>query len=390
MINAAECWSRSANCKLMGKEKDISFRRATILLGACDLMFANRRAFLLIAVLAGVAILPEVSEARKRAPAPPPLSADAVNHAQYSSAPLDRPNPVMLKAQILLDRATISPGMIDARNGENVRKAIAAFQEVHGLHATGKLDQGTWNELTRDANAPVIVEYKITEQDVKGPFATSIPHDLVKMARLPHLSYASPLELLAEKFHVDAKVLQRLNPGKRFDAAGTSILVPDVGTRQPAGRVARIEVAKSSKNVRALGENGELIAFYPASIGSKEKPAPSGRYKVRKVARNPTYHYNPKFRFKGVHTHRKLTIASGPKNPVGLVWIDLTKESYGIHGTPNPSRIGKSYSHGCVRLTNWDALDLARRVRKGNPVDFVDKSAPLPARETPVQARTRE
>ncbi len=353
-------------------------------------MFANRRAFLLIAVLAGVAILPEVSEARKRAPAPPPLSADAVNHAQYSSAPLDRPNPVMLKAQILLDRATISPGMIDARNGENVRKAIAAFQEVHGLHATGKLDQGTWNELTRDANAPVIVEYKITEQDVKGPFATSIPHDLVKMARLPHLSYASPLELLAEKFHVDAKVLQRLNPGKRFDAAGTSILVPDVGTRQPAGRVARIEVAKSSKNVRALGENGELIAFYPASIGSKEKPAPSGRYKVRKVARNPTYHYNPKFRFKGVHTHRKLTIASGPKNPVGLVWIDLTKESYGIHGTPNPSRIGKSYSHGCVRLTNWDALDLARRVRKGNPVDFVDKSAPLPARETPVQARTRE
>jgi peptidoglycan hydrolase-like protein with peptidoglycan-binding domain len=244
--------------------------------------------------------LPEVSEARKRAPASPPLSADAVDNAQYSSARLDRPNPVMLKAQILLDRAAISPGLIDAKTGENVRKAIAAFQQVHGREATGKLDQETWNELTRGANAPVITEYQITEQDVKGPFARRIPHDLEKMARLPHLSYTSPLELLAEKFHVDAKLLQRLNPGKRFDQAGTSILVPDAGTREPASRVARIEVDKFSKDVRALGENGELIAFYPASIGSKEKPAPSGQYKVRKVSRNPTYHYDPKFRFKGV------------------------------------------------------------------------------------------
>jgi lipoprotein-anchoring transpeptidase ErfK/SrfK len=357
---------------------------------ACERMIANRCAFLLIAVLASGAVLPGASAARKRAPAPPPLEAEAVNHAQYSPDPLDRPNPVMLKAQILLDRVAISPGMIDAKDGENTRKAIAAYQQVHGRDATGKLDQETWNELTRGADAPVIVPYEITAQDVKGPFAKRIPHDLKKMARLRHLSYTSPLERLAERFHVAEKVLQRLNPGKRFNKAGTSIAVPDAGTRELAGRVASIEVDKSSKTLRALSENGELIAFFPASIGSKDKPAPSGRYKVRRVAYNPTYHYNPKFRFKGVHTHRKLTIAPGPKNPVGLVWIDLSKESYGIHGTPDPSRIGKTYSHGCIRLTNWDALDLARRVGKGTPVDFVAKPAPLPAREPPGQARARE
>jgi lipoprotein-anchoring transpeptidase ErfK/SrfK len=349
------------------------------------------QAFLLVAVLAASAILPGVSDARsKRAhapvPAPPSLSADAVNQAEFSPGlKLDRPTPAMLKAQILLDRAAISPGLIDAKDGDNVRKAITAFQTMHGLDATGRLDPQTWGELTKDANEPTIAEYSITEQDVKGPFATKTPRDLEKMARLPHLSYASPLELIAEKFHVDPRLLQLLNPGKRFDAAGTSILVPNVAARPGAGRVARIEVDKSTRALRALAENGALIAFYPASIGSEEKPAPSGRYKVRRVAHNPTYHYDPKFKFKGVHTRRKLTIAPGPKNPVGLVWIDLTKESYGIHGTPDPSRIGKTYSHGCIRLTNWDALDLAKRVRNGTPVDFVDE--PLPSGEGQARAR---
>ena len=352
-------------------------------------MFVHRRsASLLIAVLAASAILPGIADARsKRAhPPPPSLSADAVNQAELSPGlKLDRPNPLMLKARILLDRAAISPGLIDAKDGDNVRKAITAFQTMHGLNATGRLDSQTWSELTKGTNEPAIVEYAITEQDVKGPFAMKIPHDLEKKARLPHLSYASPLELIAEKFHVDPKLLQLLNPGKHFDAAGASILVPNVAAREDAGRVARIEVDKSIRAIRALGENGALIAFYPASIGSQEKPAPSGRYKVRRVAHNPTYHYDPKFAFKGVHTRHKLTIAPGPKNPVGLVWIDLTKESYGIHGTPDPSRIGKTYSHGCIRLTNWDALDLAKRVRKGTPVDFVDE--PLPSGEGQARAR---
>ena len=364
-------------------------------------MFANRRlVLLLIAICLAGALLPGVAAAkharhahaaRASHAAPPSISADSVNQAQYSpSQKLDQVDPLMLKAEILLDRGAFSPGQIDGRNGENLRKAIAAFQQSHGLDATGKLDEATWNELTKGANQPAIVEYKISQQDVKGPFAKSIPRELEKMARLDHLSYTSPLELLGEKFHVDPKLLKRLNPGKKFDEPGTSIFVPNVGERDSSGRVARIEVDKGPRAVRALGENGELIAFYPASIGSQEKPAPSGRFKVRKIAKEPTYHYDPKFKFKGVHTNRKLTVAAGPNNPVGAVWIDLTKESYGIHGTPDPERIGKTYSHGCIRLTNWDALDLAKRVRKGTPVEFADEPPALPTAAGPGEARSRE
>ena len=323
---------------------------------------------------------------------PPPITTDGINNAQFSpSLKFDKASPLIVKAEILLDRQSISPGQIDGHAGDNARKAIAAFQDSHGLDATGKLDEATWNELTRNASDPLIVEYQISDKDVKGPFAKSIPHDLVQMARLDHLSYTSPLELLGEKFHVDPKLLTQLNPGKRFDEAGTTILVPNVGERDASARVAEIEVDKWNRAVRALGENGELIAFYPASIGSQEKPAPSGKFKVRRVSRNPTYHYDPKFHFKGVHTKRKLTVAAGPNNPVGLVWIDLSIDSYGIHGTPDPERIGKTYSHGCIRLTNWDALDLGGRVGRGTPVVFLDEPpSQMPRKEGPGEARGRE
>jgi lipoprotein-anchoring transpeptidase ErfK/SrfK len=362
-------------------------------------LVASRRPVLLVAALLSAVLLPALCEAKSgrhahaRAhahsqAAPPPLSADAVNQAEFAPAlRSDRASPAMLKAEILLDRAAISPGQIDGKDGENVRKAIAAFQQLHGLDPSGKLDQETWNELTQNANEPVITEYEISEKDVKGPFAKTIPQKLEQKARLDHLSYTSPLELLGEKFHVDPKLLKQLNPGKNFDQAGTSILVPNVGAREQPGNVATIEIDKSTRAVRALGGNGELVAFYPASIGSEEKPAPSGAFKVRRIAQNPTYHYDPKFKFKGVHVNHKLTVASGPNNPVGVVWIDLTKDSYGIHGTPDPEHIGKTYSHGCIRLTNWDALDLAKRVRKGTRVAFVDEPSALPTAQGVGEAR---
>ena len=292
------------------------------------------------------------------------------------SAQQDDPSEIFLKAYL------------SAQQGEKLERenrfktALAKFRFAGSLIEELRRSHSDWQ--------PAIVEYAISEQDVKGPFAKTIPRDLEKMARLGHLSYTSPLELLGEKFHVDPSLLKLLNPGKRFDQAGSSIRVPNVGERDRSGRVAKIEVDKSARDLRALAENGELIAFYPASIGSEEKPAPSGQFKVRRIAHDPAYHYDPKFKFKGVHAKHKLTIAPGPNNPVGVVWIDLTRDSYGIHGTPDPERIGKTYSHGCIRLTNWDALDLAKRVRKGTPVDFVDEPSSLPTREGPGEARGRE
>ncbi len=280
----------------------------------------------------------------RRAPAPS-LSAAAVDHAACSDATwVKMPRAAMFKAEVLLDRLDISPGIVDGKAGENAGKAIVAFQRSRGLAASGKLDQATWDKLCESTSAPVLIEYTITDDDVRGPFVHRIPRDFAGMARLHGLGYRSAAELLAEKFHASEELIKLLNPGKTLDRAGTVITVPNVANGRPDGQVFRIEVDKPAKVIRALGRSNELVAFYPASIGSREKPAPSGTYGIRRVVENPTYHYDPRFQFKGVRTQRKLTIAPGPNNPVGLVWIDLTKASYGIHGTPRPEEIGKTQS----------------------------------------------
>ncbi len=225
-----------------------------------------------------------------------------------------------------------------------------------------------------------------------GPFDKRIPEDLEKKSELQGLSYKSPQEELAEKFHMSQDLLRRLNPHAGFDQAGEEIVVANVqpmalhdsrDTVKAAPKkqnpqnasVATIVVEKASRDVRAYDKDGKLLGFYSATIGSSEKPAPSGTFEVRRVAYNPDYHYNPKFAWKGVKAKEPLTIKPGPNNPVGLVWIDLTAPSYGIHGTPEPNKIGKTESHGCIRLTNWDALDLAGMVHKGTVVKFVDRAS---------------
>jgi lipoprotein-anchoring transpeptidase ErfK/SrfK len=208
---------------------------------------------------------------------------------------------------------------------------------------------------------------------VKGPFAERIPEKFEEMAGLDRLAYTGPEELLTEKFHMDQDLLEALNPGKSFDKAGTTVLVANVRGEAKDGqpqKIATIEVDKRQRVVQALAEDGSLVAVYPASIGSEEKPAPDGTHEVRAVARNPTYTYNPDYDFKGVKAKEKFEIKAGPNNPVGSVWIDLSVETFGIHGTPEPEKVGKSYSHGCVRLANWDAEELARMVRKGTKVVF--------------------
>ncbi len=304
------------------------------------------------------------------------LTTEAVNNAADLSAkpPEKGANPLLIKTQVLLDRARFSPGVIDGRDGENLQNAIKAFEKARGLHVDGALDDELWAKLNETSSDPVLVPYTITDDDVKGPF-TTIPDKMEAQAKLKRLSYSSPEELLSEKFHMDIDLLKELNPGRRFDEAGASIVVANVapaGAAQDKPEIERIEVVKSEKVLRVLGKDGVVLAVYPASIGSEEKPAPTGSHTVRAVAPRPSYTYNPDYAFKGVKAKEKFEIKPGPNNPVGSTWIDLSVESFGIHGTPEPEKVGKAYSNGCVRLTNWDVEELAGMVKKGMPIAFLD------------------
>jgi lipoprotein-anchoring transpeptidase ErfK/SrfK len=301
------------------------------------------------------------------------LTLDEINAAEPAKTPSKNSQGANVKAQILLDRAKLSSGTIDGRRGENYANALRAFQQQNGLPASGDLDAATFSKLAQDT-VPAMIEYTVSAKDVAGPFSAQIPEDYEKKAALKRLDYTGPAEMLAERFHMSEQLLAQLNPGKALDQAGAVITVANVNVKPVAlqTKVGKVEVDKARKSVRVLAPDGRLLALYPASIGSEEKPAPSGLLKVVRVARNPTYTYNPQFQFKGVKADKELKIAAGPNNPVGVVWIALDKKTYGIHGTAAPERVGKVASHGCVRMTNWDALALAGMVRKGTVVEFVD------------------
>lgn len=305
--------------------------------------------------------------AKERAPRVPPP--DAINAATFKAS--GKPDPALLtKAQVLLDRAGFSPGTIDGRDGDNYRKALAAFRQQNGMNSDGGLDQQTFDKLQAVSSDPAIVDYQITDKDVEGPFTKKIPSGFDALAKLPRLAYSGPKEELAERFHMDERLLTALNPRANFENAGTTLHVVGVSRPPQRPKVDKVVIDKNARSLSAFAGDGKLVAFYPASIGSEEKPAPSGTFKVNGVKKNPIYHYDPKFAFKGVKAKHKLEIKPGPNNPVGLVWIDLSAPSYGIHGTPNPDKVGKTESHGCIRLTNWDALDLASMVHRGTVVDF--------------------
>jgi lipoprotein-anchoring transpeptidase ErfK/SrfK len=311
------------------------------------------------------------------------VMAVAIQQPPAAAAPAATPQKnAALSVQVALDRAGFSPGALDGQIGPSTKKALAAYHEAHG------------------GEPPVtdpITKYQITEADVAGPFVEDIPSDLVEQSKLKSLGYRTPLEMLAERFHATPALLQRLNPGARF-AAGEEITVPNVEPmRLPAdppkeekkptpaekkadAKAAQAEaaakpavtvtVSKSTSALTVTDGSGKVVMYAPVTTGSEQDPLPLGDWKVNGVSINPPFRYNPDLFWDADPAHTKALIPPGPNNPVGLVWVDISKEHYGLHGTPEPSHIGRTESHGCVRLTNWDALRLAALVKPGTPVVF--------------------
>ncbi|ALG60970.1 MULTISPECIES: L,D-transpeptidase family protein [Citromicrobium] len=275
--------------------------------------------------------------------------------------------PEMIAVQVMLDHTAHAPGVIDGFGGGNTDSAIRYFREAHGMSADGGVDDKLLQALFDETSGDIFRTYTVTEKDAKGPFK-KLPEDFADMAEMDALGYETPLEMLAERFHMDAEFLQALNPDADFGKAGTKLVIVSHGNEKVAGDIAKLEVRKGEGRLVAFDDAGEIVASFPASIGSVEFPSPSGSMSVNTVAPEPNYTFDGDKQEWG--PDGTFILPPGPNNPVGGTWIDLTKDGYGIHGTPDPDFIAKGKSHGCVRLTNWNAAALAKVIEKGTKVVF--------------------
>jgi lipoprotein-anchoring transpeptidase ErfK/SrfK len=271
--------------------------------------------------------------------------------------------PDMLALQVMLDRARFSPGEIDGKGGPNTTRALEAFEKAKGTTAA---------EALAAAALEPTVAYTITGDDEAGPY-TAIPEDMMEKAKLKRLSYTSLAEALAERFHASPALLKRLNPTAQF-VIGESIKVPNVmaAPEPTSGAGVSIAVSKRTSALTLTDASGAVIYYAPVTTGSQHDPLPIGDWTVTAIVRNPTFNYNPDLFWDADPAHAKAKLPPGPNGPVGVVWIDINKPHYGIHGTPEPSTVGKTSSHGCVRLTNWDATAVAALIGKGAKVTFTE------------------
>lgn len=298
----------------------------------------------------------------------------------------------LLHLQVILDHLGFSPGVLDGRPGMSTTAAIKGFQQSRGLAQTGKLDAPTLAALkSYDAWTPTKT-LVLSKQALAGPYINPIPHDEGKQAKLPGLYYRSPMEKLAEMFHTTPEVLLALNSPETPLTPGTRVVFPNAlptsrnySTDLPekwrktlnmlnvdanAPEAAKIVVDKSESVLKVFDDNDKLVAQFQVTTGSTHDPLPIGHWKINGPDYNPTFHYNPDLFWDAKASDDDALLPAGPNGPVGVVWLDLSKPHYGIHGTPNPELIGRTESHGCVRLTNWNAARLSLMVKPGTPVVF--------------------
>ena len=333
--------------------------------------------------LLGVAALAAAAFAQQPKVAAPPAAATkpAWVPPGMPGSPINRD---LFHAQVLLDASGYSPGSIDGKEGSSFKQALRGFQLAHGLDENGVLDTPTRQALLKVGRA-AMVAVKLGPDDVKSTYVYPLPKDPEKQYKLPFLGYRNMLEKVAERYHSTPATVVALNGPEALIGPGQTLKLPNVvpisrdyaGTHPDGARVMNllnvdarqphgdyIVVDKSEGALKVFDASDQLVAQFPVTTGSTHDPLPIGKWKVTTYAFLPPFHYQPNLFWDAKDNAKEHRLAPGPNGPVGVAWLDLTKEHYGIHGTPEPSTIGKTESHGCIRMTNWDVMRLARIMTK--------------------------